>query len=90
MANTKNAKKAQRQSDKRYHHNKSIRSRVGTFLRICKESLLKSVADFKASLSQYESAAMKAAKSNVVEKAAVSRTVSRLVAKAKKNFADQY
>ena len=89
MANKRSAKKEYRKNLKRRFHNKSIRSRVRTYAHYAEQAITKGSFDESIKLIRlYESFAMKAAKTKILSKLAVSRKVSRLVLSAKSKKTD--
>jgi small subunit ribosomal protein S20 len=84
MANTKSAKKAVRQIDRRTAVNRQRRSKMRTFLRKVEEAI--SSGDqgaAKSALAVAEPILMRAAQKGIVHKNNASRKVSRLTARVK-------
>ena len=84
MANTKSAKKAVRQIDRRTAVNRQRRSKMRTFLRKVEEAI--SSGDqgaAKSALAAAEPILMRAAQKGIVHKNTASRKVSRLSARVK-------
>ena len=84
MANTKSAKKAVRQIDRRTAVNRQRRSKMRTFLRKVEEAI--SSGDqgaAKTALAAAEPILMRAAQKGIVHKNTASRKVSRLNARVK-------
>ena len=84
MANTKSAKKAVRQIDRRTSVNRQRRSKMRTFLRKVEEAI--SSGDqgaAKSALAVAEPILMRAAQKGIVHKNTASRKVSRLNARVK-------
>ncbi|MBB4198712.1 30S ribosomal protein S20 [Rhodoblastus sphagnicola] len=84
MANTKSAKKAVRQIDRRTSVNRQRRSKMRTFLRKVEEAI--SSGDqgaAKTALAAAEPILMRAAQKGIVHKNTASRKVSRLNARVK-------
>jgi small subunit ribosomal protein S20 len=84
MANTKSAKKAVRQIDRRTSVNRQRRSKMRTFLRKVEEAI--SAGDqgaAKSALAAAEPILMRAAQKGIVHKNTASRKVSRLSARVK-------
>ncbi|MCW2274144.1 30S ribosomal protein S20 [Rhodoblastus acidophilus] len=84
MANTKSAKKAVRQIDRRTAVNRQRRSKMRTFLRKVEEAIAagdQGVA--KTALAAAEPILMRAAQKGIVHKNTASRKVSRLSARVK-------
>jgi small subunit ribosomal protein S20 len=84
MANTKSAKKAVRQIDRRTSVNRQRRSKMRTFLRKVEEAI--SSGDqgaAKSALAAAEPILMRAAQKGIVHKNTASRKVSRLSARVK-------
>ncbi|PPQ39098.1 SSU ribosomal protein S20P [Rhodoblastus acidophilus] len=84
MANTKSAKKAVRQIDRRTAVNRQRRSKMRTFLRKVEEAI--SSGDqtaAKTALAVAEPILMRAAQKGIVHKNTASRKVSRLSARVK-------
>lgn len=85
MANTKSAKKAVRQIERRTTINKSRRSQMRTFLRKVEEAIAGGSADAaQAALSQAAPVVMRASQKGIIHKNTASRTVSRLAQRVKK------
>jgi small subunit ribosomal protein S20 len=84
MANTKSAKKAARQIEKRTEVNKSRRSRVRTHWRAVEEALAKGDAPAaKTAMAAAESETMRAVSKGVMHKNTGARKVSRLSQRVK-------
>lgn len=84
MANTKSAKKAVRQTERRTLINKARRSRMRTFLRKVEEAIAsgdKSAAD--TALRSAEPEIMRSAQKGVLHKNTASRRISRLSARVR-------
>jgi small subunit ribosomal protein S20 len=84
MANTKSAKKAARQAEKRTLINKSRRSRMRTFLRKVEEAIAsgdKQAADL--ALREAQPQIMRSASKGIIHKNTASRKISRLSARIK-------
>jgi small subunit ribosomal protein S20 len=84
MANTKSAKKAARQTERRTLVNKSRRSRMRTFVRKVEEAIAsgdRNAANLALRLAQPE--IMRSASKGVVHKNTASRKISRLSARIK-------
>jgi small subunit ribosomal protein S20 len=84
MANTKSAKKAARQAERRTLINKSRRTRMRTYVRKVEEAIAsgdKSAAD--AALREAQPEIMRSAQKGIVHKNAASRKISRLSARIK-------
>jgi small subunit ribosomal protein S20 len=84
MANTKSAKKAARQAEKRTLINKSRRSRMRTFVRKVEEAIAsgdKQAADLALREAQPE--IMRSALKGIIHKNTASRKISRLSARIK-------
>jgi small subunit ribosomal protein S20 len=84
MANTKSAKKAARQAERRTLVNKSRRSRMRTFVRKVEEAIAagnKDAADLALREAQPE--IMRSANKGVMHKNTASRKISRLSARIK-------
>lgn len=82
MANTKSAKKAARQAERRTEINKARRSRIRTFVRKVEEAIAsgdKAAADEALRLAQPE--IMRGAQKGVIHKNTASRKISRLSAR---------
>jgi small subunit ribosomal protein S20 len=82
MANTKSAKKAARQTERRTMVNKARRSRMRTYLRKVEEAITsgdKSAADLALRAAQPE--IMRTAQKGVIHKNTASRKISRLSAR---------
>ena len=88
MANLKSSKKDIRRTKKRTQANASLKSKVRTFLRKAKETIV-SCKDYKEGYSAivaYEKVAMTSAKHNVFSKKSISRHISSLVKTLKGRF----
>ena len=84
MANTKSAKKAVRQIDRRTAVNRQRRSKMRTFLRKVEEAILSGdQGAAKIALAVAEPILMRAAQKGIVHKNTASRKVSRLSARVK-------
>jgi small subunit ribosomal protein S20 len=84
MANTKSAKKAARQTEKRTMVNKARRSRMRTFLRKVEEAI--ATGDKAAAGSALQAAqpeVMRTAQKGIIHKNTASRKISRLSARIK-------
>lgn len=84
MANTKSAKKAARQTERRALINKSRRSRMRTFVRKVEEAIAsgdKAAADLALRAAQPE--IVRTAQKGVIHKNTASRKISRLSARIK-------
>lgn len=84
MANTKSAKKAARQAERRTQINKARRSRMRTFVRKVEEAIAsgdKAAAD--EALRQAQPEIMRSANKGVIHKNTASRKLSRLSARIK-------
>jgi small subunit ribosomal protein S20 len=82
MANTKSAKKAVRQIDRRTAVNRQRRSKMRTFVRKVEEALLTGdQAAAKSALAAAEPVMMRAAQKGILHKNTASRKVSRLSAR---------
>ena len=84
MANTKSAKKAARQTERRTLINKSRRTRMRTFVRKVEEAIAS--GDASAAAQALQNAApivMRAAQRGVIHKNTASRKVSRLTSRVK-------
>jgi len=89
MANTESAKKNVRKNETNRLRNKAARSKVRTYHKKARVTLLDTSSTYDSTVSairDFESVGMRVAKSNAVTRAAVSRTVSRLVVLMKKRF----
>jgi len=84
MANTKSAKKAVRQINRRTAVNRHRRSRVRSFLRRVEEAIASGNKDSaRAALAAAEPELMRAAARNVLHRNTASRKISRLSARVK-------
>jgi small subunit ribosomal protein S20 len=84
MANTKSAKKAVRQIDRRTSVNRQRRSKMRTFLRKVEEAITSGdQGAAKSALAVAEPILMRAAQKGIVHKNTASRKVSRLSARVK-------
>ena len=84
MANSPQAKKRARQSERRYEINKARRSRIRTFLRKVEEAIESGDKDAAASaLRAAQPELMRGVSRGVYHKNTVSRKVSRLNARVK-------
>lgn len=84
MANTKSAKKAVRQIDRRTAVNRQRRSKMRTFLRKVEEAIASGdQGAAKTALAAAEPIIMRAAQKGIVHKNTASRKVSRLSARVK-------
>jgi small subunit ribosomal protein S20 len=84
MANTKSAKKAARQAERRTLINKARRSRMRTYVRKVEEAIAsgdKSAAD--AALREAQPEIMRSAQKGIVHRNTASRKISRLSARIK-------
>ncbi|HZV21631.1 MAG TPA: 30S ribosomal protein S20 [Hyphomicrobiales bacterium] len=84
MANTKSAKKAARQAERRTVINKSRRSRMRTFIRKVEEAI--AVGDKEAAnlaLREAQPEIMRSASKGIIHKNTASRKISRLSARVK-------
>jgi small subunit ribosomal protein S20 len=82
MANTKSAKKAVRQIERRTTVNRQRRSKMRTFVRKVEEALIAGdQAAAKTALAVAEPILMRAAQKGIVHKNTASRKVSRLAAR---------
>ncbi|MEZ5925428.1 MAG: 30S ribosomal protein S20 [Hyphomicrobiaceae bacterium] len=84
MANTKSAKKAARQAEKRAGMNKTRKSRMRTFIKKVEDAIAAGDATgAAAALKSAEPVIMRTAQKGLVHKNAASRKVSRLGARVK-------
>lgn len=84
MANTKSAKKAARQAERRTLINKSRRSRLRTFVRKVEEAIASGDKDAaNAALRAAQPEIMRSATKGVLHKNTASRKISRLSARIK-------
>lgn len=84
MAHHKSAKKAARQTIKRTARNKSVISRVRTFIRKFEEMVAQDKAKAAEFLKTVQSVVMRGVTKGVLAKNTAARTISRLSAKLKK------
>ncbi len=84
MANTKSAKKAARQAERRTLVNKSRRSRMRTFVRKVEEAIAAGNRDAaNVALREAQPEIMRSANSGVIHRNTASRKISRLSARIK-------
>ncbi len=84
MANTKSAKKAARQAERRTLVNKSRRSRMRTFVRKVEEAIAAGNKDAaNVALREAQPEIMRSANKGVIHKNTASRKISRLSARIK-------
>ena len=89
MANLKSSKKDIRRTDKRTLHNRSIKSKVRTYLNkvnVLMKNSSSTAENIKSALQEFESVIMKAAKNSIVNKLAASRKISKMTMAFKKKY----
>ena len=85
MANTAQSKKRARQNDKRAAVNKSLRSRIRTFLRKVEEAISSGdKSSASAALTAVQPELMRGVSKGIFHKNTASRKISRLSARVKK------
>lgn len=87
MANHKSALKRAKQNEKRYMHNKTIRTRVKSVVKEVRLAASVSNSDAVEKLNNMQSVVDKAAKKGVIHRKTAARKISRLYALVNANSA---